>query len=595
MGGYTLAVDYGTSNTVALLRWPDGRVRPLLFDGSPLLSSAVYAEDGGHLLVGRDAIHGARREPARFEPNPKRCIDYFDVLLGGRTLAVTDLVAAAFHRVSEEARQVTGGAPTSVVLTHPAEWGGARRSVLVDAAAVVGWVAPSLVPEPVAAATYFAAVLGHRIPVGSCVVVYDLGAGTFDVSVVRRDAEGHQTLACRGLDDLGGVDFDQKIIDLLGDALVATAPAEWKQLTAPQTLAERRHARMLRDDARTAKEQLSRSASATVLVPILDRDAVVTRVEFDALARPLIARTVEVTIATIRAARIEPTRIAGVFLVGGSTRIPLVATELHRALRIAPTVLEQPEIVVAEGALCIEDLRVPSPADPPASAPVAPPSGPAQQPGVAPPIAAAPTSAIDPPGLAWSAGESPNAPNRGAEVRFESSRRTLRIRGGALAALGPLSGLTLGWVAGGVTSQLTGDVEAGFVPAVPIWAAGALLGLLGLWRVVSPGQTRALTFNAVGVTRAQGNTVVSVPWSQIHQVRVRATPIIRTRRLVAEPATAVSVSSTEPWRSLYRSRVGGIRLGSLSTLQTREADVTTAIRRFAPQAGAAPVPPRRPV
>ena len=68
--GVRLGLDFGTSNTVAVLRWQDGRARPLLFDGSPLLPSAVYAEPGGGLIVGRDAIHSARLEPARFEPNP---------------------------------------------------------------------------------------------------------------------------------------------------------------------------------------------------------------------------------------------------------------------------------------------------------------------------------------------------------------------------------------------------------------------------------------------------------------------------------------------------------------------------------------------
>src|SRR5690242_20178889 len=96
--GFGLGIDYGTSNTVALMRWPDGRVKPLLFEGSPVLPSAVFATDfatdGGGLVVGQDALHHARFAPARLEPNPKRRIDDETVFLGDREVPLADLVAA---------------------------------------------------------------------------------------------------------------------------------------------------------------------------------------------------------------------------------------------------------------------------------------------------------------------------------------------------------------------------------------------------------------------------------------------------------------------------------------------------------------------
>ena len=170
MGGFRLGVDFGTSNTVALLAWPDGRVRPLLFEGSPLLSSAVYAGRDGQLLVGRDAERSARLDPARFEPNPKRRVDEAEVLLGDRVYTVVDLIAAVLRRVAAEATRITGGPVGAVIVTSPASWGAARRAVLVEAAGRAGITRPALVAEPVAAATYFAAVLDLRVPVGRCVV-----------------------------------------------------------------------------------------------------------------------------------------------------------------------------------------------------------------------------------------------------------------------------------------------------------------------------------------------------------------------------------------------------------------------------------------
>src|SRR5215831_1809801 len=205
--GIRLGVDFGTSNTVAVMRWPDNRARTLLFDGSPLLPSAVYAESGGALAVGRDAVHSARLDPARFEPNPKRRIDDGLVLLGDHELEVVDLIAGVLARVAEEWHRAVGPVRPDTTLTCPATWGAARRGLLAEAAARAGLEGARLVAEPVAAATYFAEILGRDVPIGSVVVVHDFGAGTFDVSVVAKTAQGFDVLAVDGRDDIGGLDI----------------------------------------------------------------------------------------------------------------------------------------------------------------------------------------------------------------------------------------------------------------------------------------------------------------------------------------------------------------------------------------------------
>jgi molecular chaperone DnaK len=227
-----LGVDFGTSHTVAVARWPDGRARPLLFDGSPLLPSAVSLEQQG-LVVGRDAVHSARRAPESFEPNPKRRIDDGSVLLGEHDVPVQQMMTAVFQRVLAEFTRTAGGAPSAVTVTHPAGWASTRRNALKDAVRRAGLPHAALVPEPVAAATYFVRVLRNMVPVGSSVVVYDLGAGTFDGSVVARTAAGFEVLAVGGRDDLGGLDFDELVVGLIGRAL----PAEdWQRVTAdPRT------------------------------------------------------------------------------------------------------------------------------------------------------------------------------------------------------------------------------------------------------------------------------------------------------------------------------------------------------------------------
>jgi hypothetical protein len=162
--GFVLGVDLGTSHTVAMLRHPDGRTRPLLFDGQPLMSSAVYLDTTGRLHVGADALRLGHAEPGRLEPNPKRYVDAGTLLLGGRAVPVADLFAALLGAVAREAVATTGLLPPAI-LTYPAAWGAPRRAVLTDALGKAGWPADTrLVPEPVAAARYFADVLRRPVP-----------------------------------------------------------------------------------------------------------------------------------------------------------------------------------------------------------------------------------------------------------------------------------------------------------------------------------------------------------------------------------------------------------------------------------------------
>ncbi|MEV4512445.1 Hsp70 family protein [Dactylosporangium sp. NPDC049525] len=362
--GIRLGVDFGTSNTVAVVRWPDGRSRALLFDGSPLLPSAVYAEPGGTVIVGRDAVHSARLEPARFEPNPKRRIDDGTVLLGDREIPVNELVATVLRRVRDEWTRTVGDVASEVTVTFPASWGATRRLAVADAAAAAGLGQVRLVPEPVAAAAYFTQVLGKDVPVGSVVVVHDFGAGTFDASVVARTQGGFEVLAVDGRDDIGGIDVDNAIVAHIGAICQPQAPQEWQRLMSPQTVEDRRARRLLFDDARVAKERLSRQPASDLTVPLLNIDVHLTRDELERLAQPLLEQTVRVTQGVMRWAQLSEGSIAGVFLVGGSSRMPLVGTLLHRALGTAPVVIEQPELVVAEGSMLTGSTEIPATAAP---------------------------------------------------------------------------------------------------------------------------------------------------------------------------------------------------------------------------------------
>ena len=351
---HALGIDFGTSYTIAVARWPDGHTRAILVDGSPLLPSAVYLEPDGTLIAGRDAVHSARLDPGRYEPAPKRRIADNQTPLGQ---PVVDLVAAVLDRIAEEWVRIVGAAPADVTLTCPAGWDADRRQLLADAAGRAGFADARLVAEPIAAATYYTEILGHELPVGSAVLVHDFGAGTLDVSLVARTPAGLEVLAADSRDDIGGLDVDALIVEHL-----RTRNPALNRLTEPTTVPERRARRQLWDDVRVAKERLSRSQAADLVVPLLDLEEHLTRAELETAAGPLLDEAVQVTKRLLRSA---DRQIAGVFLVGGVSRMPLLTTLLQRALDEVPVTIEQPELAVADGAILAATLLAP---DDPAAA-----------------------------------------------------------------------------------------------------------------------------------------------------------------------------------------------------------------------------------
>ncbi|SCL69833.1 Hsp70 family protein [Micromonospora chersina] len=381
--GFALGVDLGTSNTVAVLRWPDGRTRPLLVDGEPILPSGVYADTDGRLHVGRDALRLAHADPDRYEPNPKRRVDEPEVTLGDRRYRPAELLGGVLRAVGEAAVGALGFLPPAVV-TCPATWDADRRQVLAEGLALAGWPSAAehtlsgptppgtrLLREPVAAARYYTEVLRRPVPVGESVAVFDFGGGTLDVAVVRNEGadpwgdSGFRVISCGGLDDLGGLDLDAALLALVGARVAATHPAQWARLSEPADTTGWRERLQFVEHVRGAKEMLSRTTAAPVAVPGVPAAVSLSRAELEGVAAPLLRRAVAETRRVIAGAGLTPERLAGLFLVGGSSRIPLVARLLHADLGIAPTVLEQPELPVAEGALTDLPLRRNRPAAPP--------------------------------------------------------------------------------------------------------------------------------------------------------------------------------------------------------------------------------------
>jgi type VII secretion-associated protein (TIGR03931 family) len=355
-----VAVDFGTSSTCVALSVHGREPQVVVFDGQPLVPSAVFAAADGTLFVGHEAERQAAVDPSRYEPHPKRRIDEGELLLGTSVLRVSDVVRAVLTRAVNEARRVAGGMPVDLlVLTHPADWGAVRTRVLLQAAAGLANDV-RLVPEPVAAAVFHSD--GHAMADGATLAVLDLGGGTVDATVISRQGGGFRVLATKGDPSFGGADVDQLLVEHLGSQVPAADREAWQQLVEGQEMADRRRRRVLRQDVRGAKETLSRHAYTDVPMPPPFPDAHVTRSDLERLISAPLNRAVALVLGAVRNTGLNPKQLAGVFLVGGSSRIPMVARLVMEQAGVVPTSIDQPETVVARGALRAVSLE-PVPGD----------------------------------------------------------------------------------------------------------------------------------------------------------------------------------------------------------------------------------------
>ncbi|MBF6507854.1 type VII secretion-associated protein [Saccharopolyspora hirsuta] len=344
-----VSIDFGTSSTCTVVSVGGAEPQVVVIDGQPLVPSAVFAAADGTLFVGHEAERQAAVDPARFEPHPKRRIDEGELLLGSTVLKVGDVIRAVLQRAVNEARRFAGGAAVDLlVLTHPADWGSVRAGELRQAATGLGKEIV-LVPEPVAAAVFHSA--GYGLPDGGALAVLDLGGGTVDASVVRKQGASFQVLATRGEPNFGGADIDQALLEHIGQLVSSTDPEAWAKLVEGREMADRRRRRVVRQDVRGAKETLSRHTYTDVPMPPPFSDAHVTRVDLESLIAAPLGKAADLVLTTLREGRVQRQQLAGVFLVGGSSRIPLVSRLIHERTGVVPTTLDQPETVVARGAL----------------------------------------------------------------------------------------------------------------------------------------------------------------------------------------------------------------------------------------------------
>ena len=347
---YNLGVDLGTTFVAAAVAQPTQIEMFTLGDRSVVAPSVVYRRDDGELVAGESASRRALSDPARISREFKRRLgDPTPVSLGDRSYLVTELLATLLRDVVDKVAETEGSKPEHVVLTHPANWGAFRRGLFEEVPDLVGLSDVSLITEPEAAAAHYAAT--RQLDRGEIVAVYDLGGGTFDATVLRSRSDGVEILGIpEGIERLGGVDFDEAILAHVNYA--ADGALDQLDLRDPQTVVALAR---LRQDCVLAKEALSLDTETIIPVFLPGRhfDVRLTRAEFEDMIRAPIESSISALTRTLSSADVSPGNLSGVLLVGGSSRIPLVARMVTEALG-KPTVVDtHPKYAVALGAAAV--------------------------------------------------------------------------------------------------------------------------------------------------------------------------------------------------------------------------------------------------
>ena len=345
---YAVGIDIGTTYTAAAV-WRAGRAEiASLGSHSAAIPSVVLLRSDGSFLTGESANRRGRSEPNRVAREFKRRMgDTTPILLGGTPYSAAALTARMLRSVLDAVASREGGPPASICITHPANWGPYKVDLLRQVVRLADVDQPvQFTTEPQAAATYYA----HQQPLerGEVVAVYDLGGGTFDAAVLRLTSDGFDLIdPPEGIERLGGVDFDAAIL-----AHVAASVGVTLEQLGKGDAALIAAAAQLRDECVQAKEALSADTDATiqVLLPTVNTEVRLTRAELEAMVRPSVHDSTEALRRAIRSAGYAPQSLSAVLLVGGSSRMPIVAQLVSSELGRPVAVDANPKHAVALGA-----------------------------------------------------------------------------------------------------------------------------------------------------------------------------------------------------------------------------------------------------
>jgi molecular chaperone DnaK len=341
-----IGIDLGTTNSV-VAAYMNGKVQVIEEDGDPILPSIVAMTMDGKLIVGKTAKNQLAAFPDRTIASIKRRMGQaVKVTMADQEFTPQEISAMILRRLRQRAEQSLGQEVTRAVITVPAFFDENQRQATREAGQLAGLSVERIINEPTAASLVYHAGTPER----RHLIVYDLGGGTFDVSIVRIEAGVVEVLSSKGDTQLGGDDFDQLLTKYVSDAfmskynidLMSQSTTRWRLIQA----CERAKCEL----SFVSTVRISEEFIATVDEKPLNLDMEVSRHEYETLIATLVENTIRCVNEAIRDSGISLNQIDELILVGGSTRTPIVQNRLRDEFHRDPMWSVNPDLAVALGA-----------------------------------------------------------------------------------------------------------------------------------------------------------------------------------------------------------------------------------------------------
>ncbi len=345
---YVVGIDLGTTNSVIAWMKEDGSVEVIPnAEGSRITPSVVAFDKNGQILVGEPAKRQIILNPERTIKSIKRKMgtDY-KVKIDDKEYTPQEISAFILKKLKKDAESYLGGEIKKAVITCPAYFNDAQRQATKEAGMIAGFEVLRIINEPTAAALAYGLDKKNE----EKVLVYDLGGGTFDVSILEIGDGVIQVIATSGNNHLGGDDFDQRLIDYMAE--------EFKKQHGIDLREDRQALQRLRDAAEKAKIELSTKLETEVSLPFiavtesgpLHLEMRITRALFESLTKDLVEMTRGPIERALSDAKLTPQDIDEIILVGGMTRVPMIQKFIKDIFGKEPNKGVNPDEAVAVGA-----------------------------------------------------------------------------------------------------------------------------------------------------------------------------------------------------------------------------------------------------
>ena len=342
-----IGIDLGTTNSCVAVMEGGEPVVIANSEGARTTPSVVGFTKTGDRLVGQVAKRQAITNPDNTVSSIKRQMGTdHKVTLNGKEYTPQQVSAMILQKLKADAEAYLGETVTEAVITVPAYFNDSQRQATKDAGTIAGLNVRRIINEPTAAALAY----GVDKEDDQKIMVYDLGGGTFDVSIIEMGDGVTEVLATNGDTHLGGDDFDQRIIDWMADAFQTENGIDLRK--------DKMAAQRLKEAAEKAKIELSSAMSSQINLPFITADATgpkhldmtLTRAKFNELTADLVDRTMAPVRKALQDAGLRPSDLKKVLMVGGSTRIPAVYDAVKKELNCEPFKGINPDECVAVGA-----------------------------------------------------------------------------------------------------------------------------------------------------------------------------------------------------------------------------------------------------